>query len=265
MSSIGQIVDLPMKDIYADDDFNCRGAIAPMDVIDLAKDIAANSLRNPIIVQVINNRYRIVAGHRRHMAFKINKSETIPCIIRSYSDELSARSENLKENLIRKQLNMMQECKAISPFINAGWSDKAIADEFQQSQAWSNIRRLLLTLSPEIQMEAAAGYLTQDQVRIISGMPEGKRHDKVREIKEAKMRGERVKLDKPPRKKNALVRRERRKSEIEELTIKLGDLIGMGMTTRALAWAAGNISDLEFGNTVRQHCEKEGIPFFGLE
>ncbi len=264
MSSIGQIVDLPMSEIYADEEFNCRGSIAPMDVVDLARDISNHGLRNPIIVQTHHGKYRIVAGHRRHMAFKINKAEKIPCIVRTYQSDLAARSENLKENLIRKQLNMMQECKAISPFINAGWSDKAIAEEFQQSQAWSNIRRLLLTLSPEIQMEAAAGYLTQDQVRIISQMPQERRHEKVREIKEAKMRGERVKLDKPPRKKNMIAKRERRKSEIEEMIIKIDELLGMSITTRALAWAAGNISDLEFNFTIREECDKQGVPFFGV-
>lgn len=79
------------------------------------------------------------------------------------------------------------------------------------------------------------------------------------------MRGERVKLDKPPRKKNPVAKRERRKSEIEEMILKIGDYLGMGMSTRCLAWAAGNISDMEFSNTLRQECEKQGVPYFGLE
>ena len=107
--------DVLMSEIFSDDEFNCRGRIIPLDVLDLAKSIKETKLQQPIAVQPFkhptnpNIKYRIIAGHRRFMAFVVNKSTTIPAIIRDGLSELDARLLNLTENLKRQDLNMLQE------------------------------------------------------------------------------------------------------------------------------------------------------------
>ncbi len=91
MTNFYNVQDIPLNDILADPSFNCRGIIAPIDVVELAKDIEQHKLQNPIIVQNIDPKnnigkdFRIVAGHRRYSAFKVLKKETIPLRIGSIS------------------------------------------------------------------------------------------------------------------------------------------------------------------------------------
>src|SRR5262245_14130389 len=104
-------VMVPMDQIFSDDDFNCRGRIAPIDVIDLAKSIEEVGLQQPIVVQPYKHPlnpkilYRIMAGHRRFMAFRVNKSDKIPAFIREGLTDFEARLLNLTENLKRQDLN----------------------------------------------------------------------------------------------------------------------------------------------------------------
>ncbi|GAG16180.1 unnamed protein product, partial [marine sediment metagenome] len=49
------VQDIEINRIWSDNDFNCRGVIVPLDVIDLVKDIDRNGLQFPICVQPISD------------------------------------------------------------------------------------------------------------------------------------------------------------------------------------------------------------------
>src|SRR5258706_4547785 len=168
------IQELPLKDIFADTDFNCRGAIAPIDVVDLARDIDAHGLQQAIVVQPFKDpqyKYRIVAGYRRHKAFQVLQRETIPCNVVDGLSDVQARIMNLSENLKRKDLNMLQEAKALEHLKNAGLTQDDVAREIGMSRGWTQIRFMILDLPKEIQYEVAAGFLSQQQVRDLSTLP----------------------------------------------------------------------------------------------
>ena len=67
-----QTIMIPLKEVYSDNDFNCRGPIAPIDVAELAQDIQMNGLQFPITVQpaedVENAGYHRFASTRRNLA-----------------------------------------------------------------------------------------------------------------------------------------------------------------------------------------------------
>src|SRR5215831_9926890 len=94
---------LPTVEIFADENFNCRGTIAPFDVIDLAKSIEKNGLLQPIVVQPYVNhpphKYRIIVGHRRHRAYEVQGWKEIPAIIKEGLTDVQLRILNLQENL----------------------------------------------------------------------------------------------------------------------------------------------------------------------
>lgn len=266
-SSIGQIVEIPLSDIFADENFNCRGKIIPMEVLDLVRDIEKNGLQNPVIVQPFKDHpgksYRLIAGYRRYTAFTVLKDKkTIPCLIREGMDELGARKLNLQENLIRKDLNIQQESKAILPFKVAGWSVDMIAQEFQQSRGWVQVRYYLLELDPEIQQDAAAGMLTQEQIRQVWSI-KGKenRLEAVKEIKERKLRGEKRPVLKKTKAANVNKRVRREKEELEDMIEIIGKMTEMGFHTRVLAWAAGNISTTELMIDLREFCDLNGYTY----
>jgi ParB/RepB/Spo0J family partition protein len=271
-STIGDIKDIPLEDIFADEQFNCRGRIAPMDVLDLVRDIEENGLQNPIIVQPFDKmpgkKFRIVAGYRRHQAYVVlSKSENgerfkqIPALVRPGLSELDARRINLQENLIRKQLNIQQEATAILPFKRAGWTEGEVAEQFQQSRGWVQIRYMLLSLHPDIQKDAAAGLLTQENIRQIYSLPESKRLEGAKELKERRARGEKRVLLKEPKKRDPLLRKVPDKKQIEDMIEVIGRVVGMGFHTRLLAWCAGNISDLELMRDFEEYCEENGFEY----
>jgi|SRR5215831_7206355 len=127
-----QIVELPVEMIYSDDNMNCRGRIAPYDVLELARSIEKSGLLSPIAVQPYDSvpgfRYRIILGHRRHKAFQVLKRETIPCVVKDGLTEVQVRILNLQENIERKDLNVLQEAHAIQKFKLAGYTLAEVAN-----------------------------------------------------------------------------------------------------------------------------------------
>lgn len=247
-----QITQLPMEELHADEMFNCRGEIAPIDVTDLSRSMDAHGLQQPIEVQPYGEemqaktgkKWRIVCGHRRHKAATLLRWTRIPGIIKWNLTEAQARIRNLSENLNRKDLNVMQEARALKNLKDAGLSQDDVARELNKSRGWVQIRFMLLDLQPEIQSEAAAGLLNQEQIRelyTLRGDPDAQA-EAVRTIKDARDRGEKPpKLKKGGRSVHAKTHRGRQ--EIFAMIEHIGDTVGMGLHTRCLSWAAGEISE----------------------
>jgi ParB family transcriptional regulator, chromosome partitioning protein len=180
------ITELLVEDILSDSTFNCRGAVA-----ELAKDIENHGLQQPIIVQPFKHHedkyhYRIISGHSRHKAFQVLKREYIPCIVNTEITEAQALVLNIIESTHRPDLNIMQEAAALEKLKMAGLSVTDVADKLGKSNAWVNVRYMLLELPIFIHELAAAGYINQSQIRQIHSL---KGIDKQLEAA-AKLRGE---------------------------------------------------------------------------
>ncbi len=258
--------NIPIKDIYCDNDFNCRGKIAPLEVLDLAQDIKENGLDFPIVVQEYAlhppHKWRIITGHRRFMAFRINKSEEIPCTVRVYKDEFDAACANLRENIQRSQLNIKQEAHGIRKFYLGGWTESQLAEKIKQSRGWVQIRYALLTLPEEIQNEAAAGLITQPQILKMKGLRVDDQFALLRAIKTAKFRGETV--DVPVEKKRDHLNQTKKPQDRATIFFMIDHFLQVtkaGLHTRCLAWAAGEISDWELYKEIKEHCDKNHIAY----
>jgi ParB family chromosome partitioning protein len=219
----------------------------------------------PIILQPWdkdNKKFRIVSGHRRFLAMNLLHRITIPAIVTDRLDELEARKLNLEENLKRKDLNMVQEARAIEPFLLAGWTQQHIAEEFSQPTAWVNIRAGLLRLPSDIQERVAAGFLTQEQVRVVGSMKsKEQQYAAVKDIVERKQRGEKKKIEIVKKKVKPTTKRRREASEIKSLMETIQKYVGNSFVTRALAWSAGEISDYELQQDLVQYCADHGVAY----
>ncbi len=255
-----KILELPLKEVWSDDKFNSRGEIIPFSVIELSKSITELGLLQPIIVQPYDKcpnpgqKYRIVMGHRRYAASKMAKKDTIQAIVREGLTEREAFTLNVIENINREQLNILQEAKAIERYKMWGLSQAETSTLLNKSKGWVQTRYVLLELPPEIQAEAGAGLLSTDNIKQLGSMPRADQYAAVRSIKDAKLRGEKLKLRVPTaRKINPYDRKIRNSSQITEMLNTIYDGIGPNLATRALAWAAGNISDVEFLKEVKRY------------
>lgn len=283
MSQAKQTYDvkhIPTELIWSDDEFNCRGQIAPIEVHDLCKDIEKNGLHLPITVQPLDDvnhkedappgtKYRIVAGHRRYKAWKVlkataesedsDKYSSIPCMIKEGLSDIAARVLNLGENLKRKDLNILQEAKAIQRLHEAGVPRDHVAMELGVSSGWVQTRYNLLSLPEEVQQEAAAGLLTQYQIKQLYSLRDDKEklYDAVKQIKNAKARKEKGTFVGKRQKQKISVKKARKPPEIARMIELIGKSpIGYGLETRSLAWAAGNISTEELFTDLRRFCEE---------
>ena len=265
------VQEIKLTRIYNDSKFNCRGAILPMDVVDLAKDIEANGLQFPIAVQPAvdvdgdlpdGSDFRIVAGHRRYTAFKVLKRITIPAMIKTGYSELKARLVNLSENLKRVDLNILQEARAVKRLRDFGMIQETIASTLGMSRGWVQVRFKLLDLPKDIQEVAAAGVLNQYQIRQISDLKEpARQYEAVRRIKDARLSGEKsIDVGKKPQ-EDPFKKKRQSKGSVQDMIDHMVKTIGYGLHTRVLAWANGEINSAELFFDIRSFAKENNLEY----
>lgn len=265
-STLGTLTTINCDELFIDHDFNHRGVVAPMDVVDLAKSIERDGLLTPITVQPWtdpNNpkiKYKVVAGHRRSMAVKrILKRPTIAAFVKVYENQLMAKTASLIENLQRKELNIKQEAHGIKEFSDAYWSEQEIAEHLSQSRGWVKVRLQLLTLCDKVQDYAAAGLITQEHIRFLQGKSEHAQLEFVREVKEQKAKGEKLVIEKPVKKTNPHIKKPRTREEVFEKMTELYGIFGeMDFWARCMSWCAGEISEYDLMKDVERWAKEHG-------
>jgi ParB/RepB/Spo0J family partition protein len=268
-----QVTSIALTDIHADDEFNCRGKIAPIDVVDLAKDIQTRGLIQPVIVAPYSEedqqekgfKYRLIAGFRRYTAHRVNSADVIDAIIRTdIANEAEARFFNLAENIQRKDLSILQEARALIRLRDLGISETMAGEKLGMSRGWIQVRYMLLSLPEEVQEEVAAGYITQTQIRELYAIQKSEGRDAVfeaaRVLKEAKIKGRKGKSVSPSKKKLSS-KTHRSRIEIFEMQEHVQETLGNNLGTRCLAWAAGEISNLDLYMTIKEKADKAEIPY----
>lgn len=273
---------IPMDEIYADASFNCRGDIPAHEIIALANDIKVRGLDVPITVQPYTRpdnpkiKWRVVAGHRRHKAFAYNQytgvpgANVIPAFIRTDLDEMGARQLNLRENLHRQNLNVLQEARALQYFLNCRgpigqqlFSDQELGEMFGQSRGWVQNRRDLLKLPVEIQLAAASGILTNEHIKRLAKMKSDyERFELVKKIKDAKAKNEKIDLTPSVQRSSDVHRtRVRKPGEVAEMSGLIYDILGPNIATRFAAWSGGVISTVALLDSIKDYCHENGIEY----
>lgn len=268
-----QFDTVALSDICCDDEFNCRGLITPFDVAELARQIETIGLQIPIAVHQGpwadkpdspipgGKKYRIIAGHRRFTAYTIlfrnnpEKFASIPAVIKTGLNEIDARVLNLSENLDRKELNIVQEARAIEALYKAGVPRERVAARINKTGSWVQTRFNLLSLPADIQDEAAAGMLTHLQIKQLYSLDsDEERYAAVRKIKEAKLKGVKLGHVGKKRRKPTNTKKVRGPDECLEMIELIGEsTIGYGIVTRTLAWCSGAITTEDYFKTVKEH------------
>lgn len=263
---------VPMDSVFADQDFNCRGKITPIDVVDLAKDIQRNGLIQPIVVckmdavwmEETDCTYNLLAGFRRHMAHRVNKMDNINTVIREQMSSIDARVFNLAENLQRKDLNILQEAQAIEKLKLEGLTEPQTAEYLGTSRGWVQIRFMLLMMPNEIKEGAAAGIFTQTQIRALYTIKQRDGIDQcfiaAKEMKEAKARGRTI-IKVSTAKTDPTKKKIRIKIEINELQDRVRTEIGNNIITQILGWTSGSVNDAEIHYAIKEFAAKNGLSY----
>lgn len=265
------IAHVPISEIFVDEEFNCRGFIAPIDVVDMAKDIERQGLVCPVLVVQLNppvngKKFKLLAGFRRTKAHVVLKRETIMAVVRQ--DKISdqdARIINIAENLHRKDLSVLQEAKAIGHLF-ATMTELEIMTRLGQSRGWVQIRGMLLKLPAEVQKEVEAGMVNQVNIRELYAIHRKgnieKLYEAVKDLKEKKLSGKKAITVNPNIVGvDAVNKRLRSKKEILGLLTALVDKKILGLHGRCLAWAAGTITMEELLADIVEHTTNHGLEY----
>lgn len=259
-----EVQKIKISDIFADPSFNCRGIIAPVDVMDLARDIKKHGLLTPITVSPYTEKegklYRVVAGHRRLKAFLVNEEKNIPAFIRDDLSELDARILNLNENIARQELTLYQEAMAIKALFDLGMSEGKVMKAIGATRGWVQIRFMLLKLPTEVQEDAKEGTISHQTVRDaysvqVNGGSKEEIFEVIKTYKDAKAKGIPVIRN---QKAKAPAKRVRQPAEIFKLQDIVRKTFGNGLTTRCLAWCGGAINNKEMLEALQETAETQG-------
>ncbi len=136
----------------------------------LADSIREVGVLQPLLVEQVGNRYRIIAGERRFRAARLAGLSTVPCIQKDM-DELNVMLAALAENLQREDLNPIDEATAIQGYMRAGgYTQEDAAQKLGKSRpAVANALRLL-RLQKNVQQMVADGTLSPGHARALAGL-----------------------------------------------------------------------------------------------
>jgi len=145
MSDITQEI---FSDKIDDPEFAMRTDIDRNALFELADNIKQNGLINPITVRPKNNRYEVVAGHRRFSACKINGMIRIPCVVRELDDN-ETFAVMAAENLERADVDPVDEANFIKEYMNkTGFDANDTAKKLRRSEQYV-IQRLMVAEMPD--------------------------------------------------------------------------------------------------------------------
>lgn len=128
---------------------------------ELAQDIQANGLVNPITVTQDGHHFSLVAGERRYRALQILNATDVP--VRIIPQE-QARAVQLAENIQREDLPLLEEAQALAALRDErSLTVRELADLVKKSRGYVQ-RRLEITTWPQdvqVFIQENPGMLTQ--------------------------------------------------------------------------------------------------------
>jgi len=177
--------ELPVKSIDRNPE-QPRTNFAPEALEALSESIKASGVVQPLIVRPSGRgKYEIIAGERRWRAAQMAGVEKVPVVIRD-SDEADRLEVALIENMVRENLNPVEEAKACAALVeDLGLSKEELGKRVGRSRPQiSNLIRLL-DLPDEVLEMLERGELSEGHGRAILQVPDhGERRKLARQAKQ---------------------------------------------------------------------------------
>lgn len=193
------LLDIPLDQLHPRPD-NVR---ANVDGSDLVPSIEAHGILQPLnVTERIEGGYWINAGHRRHHGATLAEGcETAPCLVDDLDNTADITEAMLIENLMRTDLNPIEEARGYRVLVDAGRNQKQVAEAIGVSQSVVS-RRLKLLELPEVGLERiSAGELSLEDAEQLLKVPADQRAEAIEknwsrwQIEDAARRVERAERD----------------------------------------------------------------------
>ena len=162
-----EIIELNLDEIRPNP-YQPRKVFKEESLKELAESIKINGVFQPIIVKKSIKGYDLVAGERRFRASKLAGKQTIPAIIRDFSENQMIEIA-LLENLQRENLNVIEEALAYKSMIEKlNLTQEELSTKVSKSRSHITNILGLLRLPSEIQKMLINNELTMGHARVLS-------------------------------------------------------------------------------------------------
>ena len=158
------VVNLRWDDIQPDPE-QPRKHFDETGLLQLAESLKSNGLLQPIIVRPDPTshpkakRYIIIAGERRWRAASILQWDTIPAIVLRSIEPRDAAKLQLLENIVRQDLNPVEEAQAFKKMLDQGYSLQELAETVGLAANQISWRVQMLDARPDVLDLVATGHV----------------------------------------------------------------------------------------------------------
>lgn len=181
ISEDDKVIEIPLAQLRANP-YQPRKTFHEDTLQELAASIKEHGVIQPIIVRSVLRGYEIIAGERRFRASKICGLETIPAVVKGFTDR-QVMEIALIENVQREDLNAIEQAIAY----------QALIDQFQLTQEEMSVKvgksrshvanfLRLLQLPEEIKQYVSRGTLSMGHARAIVGVKNDKKKKELAEL-----------------------------------------------------------------------------------
>jgi ParB family chromosome partitioning protein len=150
--------------------FQPRRAFPEETLAELAASIRSSGVVQPVLLRKNGERYLLVAGERRWRAAQRAELETIPAIVRDFTDR-EALELALTENILREDLNPIDQARGLQTLIEKfDLTHTEVADRLGLARASVTNALRLLKLPKEVQQMLLDGKLSAGHARALLGV-----------------------------------------------------------------------------------------------
>lgn len=168
-----QIVEINLSELRANP-YQPRKNFDEEALNELASSIKEHGVFQPIIVKKSIKGYEIIAGERRFRASKLAGMQTIPAIVKDFSDEEMMQIA-LLENLQRENLTSIEEAKAYKSIIESmNITQDELAKKVGKSRSHITNILGLLKLPASVQDMVLYNKLSMGHARVLSKLDDSK-------------------------------------------------------------------------------------------
>lgn len=161
------IVEIPLTEIRSNP-YQPRKEFDEQSLREFADSIKEHGVIQPIIVKKSIKGYEIIAGERRTRASKMAGKETIPAIIRDFTDQ-EMMEIALIENIQREDLNPIEEAEALAKIIESNnMTQDEAAKKFGKSRSYITNILGLLSLPEKTKKYVREGKISMGHARVLS-------------------------------------------------------------------------------------------------
>ena len=161
------IINISLDDIRSNP-YQPRTYFEPQSLQELAESIKIHGVVEPVIVKKSIHGYELVAGERRCKASKIAGMETVPAIVKDFSDQ-EMMDIAILENIQREDLSAIELAEGFEKYIEAtGMTQEEVAVKFSKSRSYITNLLGLLKLPKTVRDQINTKEISPSHARVLS-------------------------------------------------------------------------------------------------